>query len=49
MTKYEIYEKATGKRLALLPLSLPIGSTVEAFEASGVAVGWAWVTGESEE
>lgn len=37
-----IYEKETEKILATLPLTLPIGATVEGFERAGYQVGWRW-------
>lgn len=37
-----VFDRATGEHLATLPLTVPIGSTVEAFEKSGRAVGWTW-------
>lgn len=39
---FEVYLQATGERVAVLPLTVPIGATVEAFEVAGYAVGWRW-------
>lgn len=39
---FTIYEKETGKNLATLPLTIPIGATVEGFEKAGYKVGWTW-------
>lgn len=41
-TGFSIFDTATGEHLATLPLTIPIGSTVEAFEKSGRTVGWTW-------
>jgi hypothetical protein len=43
-----IYEKDTGKNLATLPLTIPIGATVEGFERAGYKVGWTWTERESK-
>lgn len=40
---FSIFDKATGNKLATLPLTIPIGSTVEAYEQAGHKVGWGWV------
>jgi hypothetical protein len=37
-----IFDKETGKELATLPLTIPIGSTVEAYEKAGHSVTWGW-------
>ena len=37
-----VCDRATGEHLATLPLTVPIGATVEAFGKSGRAVGWTW-------
>jgi hypothetical protein len=39
---FTIYDKTTGRELATLPLTLPIGATVEGFEKAGYQVGWRW-------
>lgn len=42
VTGFTIFDKATGNKLATLPLTIPIGSTVEAYERAGHNVGWGW-------
>lgn len=42
VTGFAIYDSLTGNKLAALPLSIPIGSTVEAYEREGHAVHWGW-------
>ena len=42
VTGFSIFDKATGNKLATLPLTIPIGSTVEAYERAGHTVGWGW-------
>ena len=42
-----IFNKETGEKLATLPLTIPIGSTVEAYEKAGHKVGWAWEEGDN--
>jgi hypothetical protein len=37
-----IYDKNTQATLATLPLTIPIGSTVEGFAKAGLNVGWKW-------
>lgn len=44
-----VYEKETGRNLAVLPLTIPIGATVEGFKRAGFEVGWAWATINEEE
>ena len=41
-TSFIIYDKNTQATLANLPLTIPIGSTVESFEKAGYSVGWTW-------
>lgn len=41
-TGFTIFNKATGNKLATLPLTIPIGSTVEAYKRAGYEVTWAW-------
>jgi hypothetical protein len=41
-TGFTILDKATGKKLATLPLTIPIGATVEAYNKAGYNVSWAW-------
>ena len=43
-----IFNQETGQKMATLPLTIPIGSTVEAYEKAGHKVGWAWEEGDSE-
>jgi hypothetical protein len=42
VTGFTIFDKVTGNKLATLPLTIPIGSTVEAYERAGYNVGWGW-------
>jgi len=42
VTGFTIFNKATGQKLATLPLSIPIGSTVDAYRREGHDVSWAW-------
>jgi hypothetical protein len=42
---FVIYDKETGQKLATLPLTVPIGSTVEAYKKAGHTVTWGWVEG----
>jgi hypothetical protein len=42
VTGFTIFDKATGNKLATLPLTIPIGSTVEAYERAGHNVNWGW-------
>lgn len=39
---FNIYNSETGQKLATLPLTIPIGSTVEAYEKAGYSVRWGW-------
>jgi len=48
VTGFTIFETATGRKLATLPLTVPIGMTVEAYERAGHKVSWTWETGELE-
>jgi hypothetical protein len=45
---FSIYNRETGQKLATLPLTIPIGSTVEAYEKAGHKVRWGWDEGEDE-
>lgn len=45
---FNIYNKETGQKLATLPLTIPIGATVEAYEKAGHSVRWGWTEGENE-
>jgi hypothetical protein len=42
VTGFYIFDRGTGNKLATLPLTIPIGSTVEAYERAGHTVGWGW-------
>ncbi len=42
MTTFIIRDTETGEQLARLPLTLPIGQTVEAYEQAGYKVAWEW-------
>jgi len=42
VTGFTIFNKATGQKLATLPLSIPIGATLEAYEREGHQVSWGW-------
>ena len=37
-----IFDKVTGNKFATLPLTVPIGATVEAYERAGHQVAWTW-------
>jgi hypothetical protein len=39
---FVIYDKDTEGTLATLPLTIPIGATVEGFTKAGLNVGWKW-------
>lgn len=45
---FVIYNKDTGQKMATLPLTIPIGSTVEAYKKAGHAVTWGWEEGNNE-
>lgn len=45
VTGFTIFNKATGQKLATLPLSIPIGATVEAYKREGHDVSWGWEEG----
>lgn len=42
VTGFAIFNKETGQKLATLPLSIPIGSTVDAYKREGYDVFWGW-------
>jgi hypothetical protein len=44
-TGFSILDITTGKKLATLPLTIPIGATVEGFQAAGYEVIWTWEEG----
>lgn len=48
MTYFSIIEKTTGECLATLPLTIPIGSTVEAYKQAGYEVSWQWTEKETK-
>jgi len=39
---FTIYNKETGQELATLPLTIPIGTTVEAYKRAGYNITWGW-------
>ncbi len=39
---FTVYEKETNRKLATLPLTVSIGSTLDAYQAAGFVVGWKW-------
>ena len=39
---FTIYEKETGRGLATLPLTFPVGEIIEGYERAGYEVGWTW-------
>lgn len=41
-----VFDKTTGERLATLPLTIPIGSTIEGYEKAGHEVRWTWTESE---
>ena len=43
-----IFNQETGQKMATLPLTIPIGSTVEAYEKACHKVSWGWEEGEDE-
>jgi hypothetical protein len=43
---FNIYDSETGQKLATLPLTIPIGSTVEAYKREGHKVRWGWEEGD---
>jgi hypothetical protein len=40
---FAIFDKTTGKVFATLPLTVPIGQTVDGFTRAGYKVSWHWV------
>jgi hypothetical protein len=46
VTGFIIFDKATGRKFATLPLTIPIGATVEAYERAGHNVSWGWEEGD---
>lgn len=45
---FAIYDRNTRNTLATLPLTIPIGATLEAFERAGYLVGWTWAEEQSK-
>jgi hypothetical protein len=43
ITGFSIVDKATGEKLGVYPLTIPIGATVDEYTKSGREVSWAWV------
>ena len=43
VTGFSIVDKATGGKLAVYPLTTPIGATVDEYTESGREVSWTWV------
>jgi hypothetical protein len=39
---FVVIDTATNEPLATLPLTIPIGSTIEAYERAGYSVRWTW-------
>lgn len=39
---FSVIEKESGAVLAMLPRTMPIGETVEAYERAGFVVTWSW-------
>lgn len=42
VTGFIVFDKVTGNKLATLPLTIPIGLTIEAYEKAGHSVNWGW-------
>ena len=42
VTGFIIFDRVTGRKFATLPLSIPIGATVEAYKREGHDVSWGW-------
>ena len=42
VTGFSIINNANGEKLATLPLTIPIGQTVEGFQVAGYDVSWTW-------
>ena len=41
-----IFDRVTGKKFATLPLTIPIGATVDAYKRAGHDVSWGWEKGD---
>jgi hypothetical protein len=46
---FVIYDRDTGKNLVTLPLTYPIGLSVDLFRKAGYDAGWTWTTIEEVE
>ena len=46
VTGFSIYNSLTGEKITTLPLTIPIGYTVEAYEKEGHKVFWGWEEGD---
>jgi len=46
---FTIFNKETGQELATLPLTIPIGQTVEAYKRAGYNISWGWKEEEDNE
>jgi hypothetical protein len=42
LNAFVIFDRVTNKKLATLPLTAPIGATLEAYARAGLVVGWKW-------
>jgi hypothetical protein len=45
---FSIYDSLSGDKIVTLPLTIPIGDTVEAYEKEGQKVFWGWEEEENE-
>lgn len=45
---FVVYDRDTGKNLVTLPLTYPIGLTVDIFRKAGYDAGWTWSTIEKD-
>ena len=48
VTGFIIYNQITGQKMATLPLTIPIGSTVKAYQKAGHKVTWGWDESKDE-
>jgi hypothetical protein len=39
---FVVFDRATNKKLATLPLTAPIQATIDAYTRAGLEVGWKW-------
>jgi hypothetical protein len=42
LNAFVIFDRVTNKKLATLPLTAPIGHTLDAYARAGLDVGWKW-------